>query len=183
MRGCPGVSLIVALIALPPLGAGARAKDLDRCPANAIVVETVNEKGTVVHNCACDAARGYLGYKGRCEHKVAIEDDLIQRIGHITKTIDSTTDTIAAERNLAVLAELKRQSATLLAAAGTSRLTRSPAAITGAALAMVANITIAVQSARACDGSENLRTACRNLETLQGELHRTAQSLVKLQSK
>lgn len=154
------------------------------CPQNTYKIgERTLPDGRISDRCRCDEKQGYHFFRGRCQLKVAIEDELIQHILKINTTITHVRGSLRHERNTLIYTELEEQVMPVSFQLAAAAAVKSPEMVGSAALTVAGNLARVLVKYKRCEGNDNVRAACRNLETLQKELINSAKELVGLRSK
>jgi hypothetical protein len=116
-------------------------------------------------NAACKKTcpQDFVTFRNRCQHKVAVEDELIQRKLAILKGMKGAIDAINAERRTKYLLVIEDLDP-VLAAMAMSLAAKDVNSILAESVAISVALTKAESDIRGCSASENLRANCENLK-------------------
>ncbi len=133
-------------------------------------------------NAACkQCPDGFVVFRKRCQHKVAVEDELIQRKLRILKSIESTTAAIDAERRARHLQLISDQLPSLVAVVASS-LSGSNRAKLVLAISETPRLLLELEKVwldlRGCSATESLRVNCENLKNFHKMLRENYDELV-----
>jgi hypothetical protein len=122
-----------------------------------------------------------VNFRGECRLKIAVEDDLNQRILHTLRAIKSTTDSINAQRSALLYTKLKENVAAVGVSAGIVAVSGNPALVAPEALRLAGELMVVLNEWGDCTANQDLRSSCENLRNFQRILHESATDLVKVQ--
>jgi hypothetical protein len=122
-------------------------------------------------NAACKKCPdGFVTFRKRCQHKVAVEDELIQRKLAILQGIKGTTEAINAERRTRYLQLIRDQVPLLAGTAIALALSKDVKALLPETAVLLLELEKAELDLRGCSASESLRANCDNLKNFHGML-------------
>ena len=159
----------VGLIAVAMLPARAAAEQ--GCPAYS---HAVYEANNVVH-CKCNEP--LISYKGRCQNKAAIEDQLQLRIVNALHVIKSTKEALEAERSTLLYGAARDHFNKITISIGAALLMREPKLLALETMNIAADLGDLLGKWGECESAPELRANCANLHNFERILHETANEL------
>ena len=122
---------------------------------------------------------GFVSFRKRCQHKVAVEDELLQRKLAILEGIKGAVEAINAERRTRYLQLIDDQDP-LLAAMVVSIASKDVKSLLAETAGLLLVLGKAERDVRGCSASENLRANCENLKNFHKMLRENYDELVKV---
>lgn len=161
------------IIAFPPIVSSTAAEN--HCPDNS---HPAYQAGNVVH-CECD--NQFTAYNGRCQYRVAVEDELQQKIRTTLTAVKYQTDAINSDGSALIYTQVRKHFQQIGVSAGLALLTENPVMLAPEALALSNDLGSALGEWNTCTATPDLKVECDNLHNFQRILNDTADELIKLQ--